>query len=257
MDLSQVMSAAALQFLIRTLGALVLLSAAWIVAAAVGRAIQHGLERTRLELTIARFAAKFFRWVIVILAALACLSIFDVETTSFAALIGASGIAIGLAIQGTLSNFASGVMLLAFRPYRVGDVITTAGITGTVFEIDLFRTTVDTADNRRMTVPNASVFGSTIENTTYHPTRRVDIAIATDSNTDIDVVREALMAAANDLEGALENPPREVVLEQLTATSVEWVVRVWCNTENYWTVRERALVLIKRRLEGAGIGAPE
>lgn len=246
----------AVQFGARVFGALVLLAVAWIVAVTAGRFVQRALERMQLDLTFARFGARLTQWLIVILAALACLSIFDVQTTSFAALIGAAGIALGLAVQGTLSNFASGVMLLVFRPYRVGDVITAAGVTGTVYAIGLFSTTIDSADNRRITVPNGAIFGATIENATYHPTRRVDIAVVTDCSPDIDTVRRLLVEAANETEGALDSPPRQVVLDKLNLSSVEWSVRLWCNTEDYAAVRERALVQIKRKLEQAGVCVP-
>lgn len=249
MGFSQEFLAVAFQFLMRALGALLLLAAAWFIAVALGRMLQRRLERTRIDLAVTRFAAKLTRWTIVLIAAFACLSIFDVETTSFAALIGAVGIAIGLAVQGTLSNFASGVMLLAVRPYTVGDVITAAGVTGKVYEIDLFRTTLDTADNRRFTVPNAAIFGATIENTTYHPVRRVDTFVATDQNADIDTVRQLLTTAAAEVAGALDSPPPEVILDKLAPTTLEWAIRVWCKTENYSTVRENLLTSTKQALD--------
>ena len=256
MEFSQELLEAAIQFCIRTMGALLLIGVAWAVSIAAGRAVQRGLERNRVDLTVARFAGKLMRWLLIVLAALACLSIFDVETTSFAALVGAAGIALGLAVQGTLSNFASGVMLLLFRPYAVGDTVTVAGVSGRVYEIDLFSTTLDTPDNRRFTVPNGSIFGSTIENVTYHPTRRIDLFIAADGAADIEKTREALTGAVNAVEGILDNPPREVALEKLGAASVDWAVRVWCDTELYASVRERTLVQVKQALEDAGVTLP-
>ena len=123
-----------------------------------------GLEKTRFDETLTKFFAKIARWGVLALGVLSCLSIFGVETTSFAALIGAMGLAIGLAFQGTLSNFASGVMLLIFRPFKVGQFVKVGGEAGTINEIDLFTIALDTSDNRRIIIPNSKVFGATIEN---------------------------------------------------------------------------------------------
>lgn len=249
MQLNEEVVSVGFHFLFRGLGALLVLSIAWVLSMAVARVVQRALERTRVELTLARFAGKFVRWTIVMLSAFACLSIFDIETTSFAAVIGSAGIAIGLAVQGTLSNFASGIMLLAVRPYKAGDVITAGGVTGTVYEIDLFRTTLDTADNRRITVPNATIFGTTIENATHHPTRRIDLPVSTDRSADVDAMRTLLTKAAGEVDGALYDPPPDAVLDKLTPAAVEWNVRLWCNTRDYAAVRDRALSAVKRALE--------
>lgn len=121
---------------------------------------------------------------------LGCLTMFGFETTSFAAVIGAAGLAIGLAMQGTLSNFSAGHMLLIFRPFKVGDVVSTAGVTGKVINLALFTTEFDTPDNRRIIVPNGAIFGSTIENITFHDTRRVDVSVGTEYTADYWAVRD-------------------------------------------------------------------
>lgn len=173
----------------RVVGVFVLLFAAWIVSKWTRRLVVKALEKARFDLTLTRFFGNLSKWAILIMAALTALGVFGVETTSFAAVIAAGGLAVGLAFQGTLSNFASGVMLLVFRPFKVGDVVTVAGLLGIVQEIDLFNIKVDTPDNRRIILPNSSVFGSTIENITHHERRRADVPVGVEYRADIDNTR--------------------------------------------------------------------
>ena len=169
--------------------------------------------------TLGIFLSNLARWAILIMAVLAALGMFGIQTTSFAAVIGAAGIAIGLAFQGTLSNIASGVMLLIFRPFTVNDVIKAAGVTGKIIEIGLFTTSFDTADNRRIFVPNALIFGGTIENVTYHAKRRVEVSVGTDYSADLDEVRAVLERAIVSVEGVLDDPKSQVYLTELGASS--------------------------------------
>ena len=159
MELKEEYVTLAIEYGTRVVGVLVVLFIAWLGAGWVGRTVLRSLERARFDSTLSRFLAKISRWAILLFTVLSCLSMFGIQTTSFAAVIGASALAIGLAFQGTLSNFASGAMLLLFRPFKVGDVVNVAGHTGTVFEIDLFSTTLDTPDNRRIILPNSKVYG--------------------------------------------------------------------------------------------------
>jgi small conductance mechanosensitive channel len=190
------------------------------------------------------------------MALLAALGMFGIRTTSFAAVIGAASLAIGLAFQGTLSNIASGVMLLIFRPFTVDDVINAAGITGKVIEIGLFTTAFDTLDNRRIFVPNALIFGGTIENVTFHEKRRVDVSVGTDYGADLDEVRAVLDAAVATVQGILDDPEPQVYLVELGGSSIDWSVRVWCVTDDYWEVRERTTRAVKIALDTASIGIP-
>jgi small conductance mechanosensitive channel len=181
---------------------------------------------------------------------------FGIQTTSFAAVIGAAAFAIGLAFQGTLSNIASGVMLLIFRPFKVSDVINAAGVTGRVIEIGLFTTCFDTLDNRRIFVPNALIFGGTIENVTYHEKRRVDVSVGTDYGADLDEVRAVLERSIASVEGAVDDPEPQIYLLELGGSSIDWSVRVWCMTDDYWPVREATTRAVKIGLDAAGIGIP-
>jgi small conductance mechanosensitive channel len=241
---------------IRIVGVLVLLLVAWIMAGWFSRLCVRGMAKARIDETLTRFVGSLIRWVIILLALLACVGAFGIPTTSFAAVIGAAGLAIGLAFQGTLSNFAAGVMLLVFRPFNVGDVINAGGQTGTVFSIQLFTVVVDTFDNRRIIIPNGAVFGSTIENITYHPVRRADVDVGCDYSADIDRTREVLTAAAKSVEGGLDDPEPTVFLLGLGASSVDWSVRVWARREDFGAVKQATIRAVKQALDAAGIGIP-
>lgn len=237
-------------------GALLLFLAAWIVAGWVSRIAGKGMRRAKIDETLTRFVEKMVHWLVILCAVLAALSMFGINTTSFAALLGAAGLAIGLAFQGTLSNFASGIMLLVFRPFNVGDVVTAGGTTGKVDAIGIFTTTIDTFDNRRFILPNSSVFGSTIENITFHSIRRADVDVGAAYDADIDKTREVLEAAAKSVEGALEEPAPAVFLLGLGASSVDWSVRLWANRDNFMDVKQAAIRAVKKSLDEAGIGIP-
>jgi len=240
----------------RVVVALVVLLVGWILAGWAGRATRAALTRAKIDETLSRFLGKLARWTVLLLVVLACLSVFGVETTSFAAVIGSAGIAVGLALQGTLGNFASGVMLLVFRPFRVGDVVTVAGQTGIVNEIELFTTALDTFDNRRFIIPNGAIFGSTIENITHHPQRRADIAVGVSYSADIDKTRETLTQAARSVPNALAEPEPAVFLLDLGDSAVNWSVRVWAKGEHFGDVKQATIRAVKMALDQAGIEIP-
>jgi small conductance mechanosensitive channel len=190
------------------------------------------------------------------MAALTCLNRFGGETTSFAALIGAAGLAIGLAFQGTLSNFAAGAMLLIFRPYKVGDEVNVAGYTGTVREIELFTTAIDTPDYRRIIVPNSSIFGAVIENVTHHPVRRFSVGVGTAYSADIDETRRVLERAVRSVVQVAPTPAPAVVLLELGASSVNWNVQAWAKREAYGDAKQAVTRAVKIELDESGIGIP-
>ncbi len=244
------------QYGVKVIGVIALLFVAWLVASWGSRSTLKGLRRARIDETLSKFAAKSVKWLILLFAILGCLGLFGVSVTSFAAVLAASAFAIGLAFQGTLSNFSAGVMLLVFRPFKIGDVISVAGHIGKVDEIALFTTTLDTADNRRLIIPNSSVFGSTIENVTYHSVRRVDVAVGTDYSADLDTTREVLTKAARQVPDQVPDREAQVVLSELGASSVDWSVRVWVETSNYWPTKEVLTRSVKKALDEAKISIP-
>ena len=237
-------------------GVVVLLLVSYILSGWIGRLISRALMRAKVEKTLAEFLASVARWGLMVIAIIACLGVFGVETTSVAAVIGASALAIGLAFQGSLSNLAAGVMLLIFRPFKVEDVISIGGQLGKVESISLFNTRMDTFDNRRVIVPNGSIFGSTIENLTHHATRRVDVAVGVEYPADLDRTRQVLETAATGLQGRLDDPPPQVLLLDLGDSSVNWAVRVWAKMEDYWSVRDALTRAVKVALDQAGLGIP-
>jgi len=240
----------------KVITALVVLIVGWIFAGWLGSVARRSLERAHIDETLAKFLGKLARWAVLLLVVLSCLTVFGVEATSFAAVIGSAGIAIGLAFQGTLSNFAAGLMLLLFRPFRVGDLINVAGQFGKVDAIELFTTTLDTFDNRRFIIPNSQVFGSTIENVTYHPHRRADVAVGVAYSADIDKTRDILTAAANGVPGRLTDPEPAVVLLELADSSVNWSVRVWAKGDDFGEVKQATIRAVKVALDTAGIEIP-
>ena len=229
---------------------------AFIVAGWASRMVRNGCEKGGFDQTLAKFFAKMVRWAILIFAMIFCLGEFGIKTASFAVVIGAAGLAIGLAFQGTLANFSAGIMLLSFRPFKVGDVVSVAGQTGKVDEIELFTTTLDTPDNRRLIIPNGSVFGATIENITHHEVRRVDVAVGVDYSADIDQTRRVLEQAAAAVPGRLGDRDAQVVLGDLGDSAVNWSVRVWAKTAEFWDVKQAATRAVKAALDEAGIGIP-
>lgn len=241
---------------VRIVGALLFFIVLWMIAGWIQSMVTKALNKSKMDRTLSVFFSGAVKWLVLLLGALGALSIFGVETTSFAAVIGAAGLAIGLAFQGSLSNLAAGVMLLIFRPFKVGDVITACGVTAKVTAISLFTTDVDTVDNRRFILPNSSVFGSTIENISFHATRRVDVAVGCDYGADLEETRRALTKAAESIEKGLKDPAPAVVLTGLGASSVDWSVRVWVNASDFWPVKESLTQAVKNHLDEAGIGIP-
>ena len=236
--------------------ALVLIIIVLFLASWVKRLTTKACRKANVEETLSRFFGNMIRYVILLAGGIAILGTLGVETTSFAAVLAAAGFAVGMAMSGMLGNVAAGVMLLFFRPFKVGEVVSAGGTTGKVFEIGLFTTSFDTPDNRRIIVPNGSVFGDTIENVSYHSTRRVSVEVGTDYGADVDKTREVLLAAAEACENVLKDPEAKVVLTGLGGSSIDWSVRVWCNAADFWGVTDQLTRDVKYALDNAGIGIP-
>lgn len=240
----------------KILGALVGLFAAWIIAGALGRTVRRAGEKRNLDATLVRFFASLVRNLVLVAAVVAILGVFGIETSSFAAIIGAAGLAVGLAFQGTLGSFAAGVMLLVFRPFKIGDVVEAAGVVGSVEEIELFTTTIKTVDNQKLIVPNSKIAGDTIRNAVAYDKRRVDIDVGCDYGANIDDCRAALEESVELIDKALSDPPAQIFLKGLGGSSVDWQVRVWCKTEDYWDVYQATIRAIHIKLGEKGIGIP-
>ena len=241
---------------LRIIGVLILLILTWFFSGLAQKLVGLRLEKAGLDPTLVNFTKNAVYWLLMVLGAIAALGMFGVQLTAFAAVLGAAGLAIGLAFQGSLSNVAAGIMLLIFRPFKVGQVISVAGKTGKVVEIGLFTTNLDTPQNLRIIIPNSQVFGSTIENFGFHDTRRADVIVGTEYSADLEKTRETLWAAVAAVEKKLESGSHAVVLVELGDSSVNWAVRVWASSADYWAVLEDTTRQVKRHLDQAGIGIP-
>jgi small conductance mechanosensitive channel len=238
------------------IGVLLLMIVAWILAGWARSATRRALTRTKFDPTLGKFASNVLRWAILTLAVLTSLSLFGITATSFAAVIGAITLAVGLGFQNSLSNLAAGVMLLIFRPFKVGDTVNVGGQLGKVNEIDLVMTEIDTADGRRIFVPNGQIFGNIIENITYHPRRCVEVAIGVHYDADIDRTRAALERVAAMVEPKLADPSPEVILTGLGDSAVDWTLRIWTNREDFGATRQATLRAAKIALQQARIDIP-
>ncbi|MBX3471689.1 MAG: mechanosensitive ion channel family protein [Planctomycetes bacterium] len=236
---------------IRTLWAVVIMLVGWLMAGWLSSRTGRGLDRAHLEPTLARFLAGLVRWTVLVIAAVSALSALGVHTTSFAALIGAAGLAVALGFQGTLASFAAGVLLIVFRPFRVGDTIRVGAQQGRVDQIDLFTTALDTTDNRRVVVPNHLVFGQTIENLTFHGRRVVELTVPSPNAVDVEDARRALEEAARSLPEGLEEPAPEVQAIELQAAQVMFRVRVWVPTERLAPASDALVRAARRALDAA------
>lgn len=238
--------------------ALLILIVAFFLGKFLARVTRIPIEK-HVDMTLGRFVGKLVFYAIMIFAALGVLGKFGVSVASFAAVIAAAGFAIGLAFQGTLSNFSSGILLLVFRPYKVGDVINAAGITAKVSEIELFNTVLDTFDNRRIIVPNNKIASDTIENITFHGERRVDVPVGVDYGADLEKTRDVLTAAAESLGDQVvqgEGRGHTVLLDGLGDSAVNWKVMAWAKSADFLAVKQALTAAVKNHLDAAGIGIP-
>jgi small conductance mechanosensitive channel len=227
------------------------------VASAIGRVVGKVVSE-RVDLTLGKFLTKAVRNTLMIIVAMMVLPYFGINIAGFAAILAAAGFAIGMALQGTLGNFAAGVMLLMFRPFKVDDYIAVAGTEGTVEEIDLFTTRLNALDNRHLIIPNGEIFGSLLENYSRNQTRRVDVSVGAAYSADLDATRNALEKAVQQtqMQTAASHEGGQVYLTGLGASSVDWQLRAWCRPEDYWDVREQLTVSAKQQLDAAGISIP-
>jgi len=239
------------------IGAILILILGRMAASWVAHAVEIGLHKTeKVDETLRPFFANFAKYVVLTITVLAVLAQFGIETTSLIAVLGAASLAIGLALQGTLSNIAAGVMLLIFRPFKVGQYVETAGIAGTVKSITLFVTELATPDNVQILVPNSQVWGSIVKNYSFHATRRIDLAIGLDYGDDIDKAIRTATTVANGDTRVLKDPAPMVVVGNLGESSVDLIVRVWCNAADYWGVKFDLTKALKQGFNANGLTIP-
>lgn len=226
------------------------------LASSISRMFAKGLAYRGIDGAVASFFRQISYYGLLIVVVVAALGQLGIQTASFVAVIGAAGLAIGLALQGSLSNFAAGVLLILFRPFRAGDYVEAAGIAGVVKEISIFSTTLLTPDNRTITVPNGSILSGNIINYSLQPERRIDLEIGVGYNCDVDVVKRELLALTQADERVLKDRAIEVGIVNLANSSVNFAVRVWVRNSDFGSVRFSLLENIKKRFDELGIEIP-
>lgn len=202
------------------------------------------------------FFKNIIYYALLIVVILTALEQVGVQTTSFLAILGAAGLAIGLALKDSLSNFASGVMIVFFKPFKIGDFVTAGGVSGVVTEIHLFNTEFKTGDNQKILVPNASITSGSITNVNAHDKRRVDLVIGVGYEDDIKKVKELLTSIVASHEKILQEEANKIAVSELADSSVNFIVRAWVNTPDYWDVRFDLIETIKTQFDQEGITIP-
>ena len=239
------------------IGAVAILVIGWIAAGWAQRAVSKGLAKTgKVDDMLRGFFSSLVRYFVIVFTLLAVLSQFGIETTSLIAVFGAAGLAIGLALQGTLSDLAAGVMLLLFRPFKTGDYINAGGIAGTVKTLTLFVTELVTPDNVQILVPNGKIWGTPITNFSHHATRRVDLVMGIGYGDDIDKAMETIHAVISADPRSHDDPAPMVAVSELAESSVNLTVRVWCTAGDYWPLKFDLTKALKQRFDAEGLSIP-
>ncbi len=214
------------------------------------------LKKSKTDPTIIGFVANIAYVALMVFVVLAALGQLGIQTTSFIAILGAAGLAIGLALQGSLSNFAAGFLMIAFRPFKVGDFIEGAGVAGTVEEISIFTTTLKTGDNKTIIIPNSKISDGNIINYSSKETRRVDLVVGVSYEAKLDHVKAVLEDLVKNEERIMTDPAHLIAVSELADNSVNLVVRAWVKSSDYWPVTFSLTENIKNRFDAEGIGIP-
>jgi small conductance mechanosensitive channel len=234
---------------------LVFLIGRW-VALALTNWVAGAMAKTQVDQTLIRFLRSLLYMTLLVVVVLTAIGALGVPTTNFLAILGAAGLAIGLALKDSLSNFSSGVMLVFFRPFRVGDFVQAGDVSGTVDGIGIFNTVIKTGDNRVVTVPNSLIYAQPITNFSAEPTRRIDLVIGISYDDDIALAKSLIGDVLDAHGGVLADPPRVIFTLDLAESSVNLAVRGWVATPDYWVVRGDLLERIKAALEARGLSIP-
>lgn len=241
---------------IRIITAIAILIIGRIVAGIIKKIVLKSFSKAKVETTISTFISNLTFIGIMAFTIIAVLGRIGVQTTSFIAVLGAAGLAIGLAFQGSLSNFAAGFLMIIFRPFKVDDYIEAAGVAGKVKKIEVFTTTILTVDNKKVIVPNSKITGDNIINYTAEKNRRVDMTFGIGYGDDIDKAKEVLNRIVKSFPEVLEDPAPQIELSELGDSSVNFIVRPWAKTEDYWKVKFGITEAVKKEFDKEGISIP-
>ena len=241
---------------LKFIGALAIFFIGRIAAKLVASAVEKGMNNRGVDATVAGFVYNLVYAGLVAFVVVAALGQIGIQTASFIAIIGAAGLAVGLALQGSLSNFAAGVLMVIFKPFKVGDFVEAGGASGSVQEIHIFSTILTTPDNKTVIIPNAGIMGSNITNYSMKDTRRVDLVIGVSYDASLPLTKSVLTDVIAKEKRVLKDVESTIAVSELADSSVNFVVRAWVNTADYWPVYFDLLEAIKIRLDEENIGIP-
>ncbi len=222
----------------------------------VSEFVAKNMARRDTDPALIGFVSSLVRWALLAFVVIAALGQVGIQTASLVAILGAAGLAVGLALQGSLSNFAAGVLILIFKPFKIGDFVELAGTSGTVVGIQIFTTELATPDNKQIIVPNSSAMGGIITNVSAKPTRRVDMVFGIGYGDDIDKARDIILDILNKDERVLKEPAVQVAVAELADSSVNFVVRPWVNAADFWAVKFDTTEQVKKRFDAEGVSIP-
>lgn len=240
----------------KLLAALAIFYVGRIVARILQKGLRKMLQTQAVDKILETFVCNLAYWVIMTFVIIAAINQVGVQTTSLIAVMGAAGLAVGLALQGSLSNFAAGVLIVLFRPYRVGDWVEAAGISGSVEQVQILTTILKTGDNKQIIVPNSQIMNSIITNYSANDTRRIDMIVGVSYSDDLDKVRKTLEELVASDERILKDPACTIAVSELADSSVNFVVRPWAATADYWSVKFDLTEAVKKRFDKEGISFP-
>lgn len=218
--------------------------------------VDKKMAKTNTEETLRKFLHSIINTLLYTFLFIVLISTLGIQTASFVAVLGAASLAVGFALQGSLANFAGGVLIILFKPFKIGDYVEAAGVAGTVIEIQIFATLINTVDNKRIIIPNGKLSNDTVTNYSKNPIRRVDITFGVGYGDNLKTAKEVLVKIAQGQEKILKNQPIFVEVAELGDSSVNIVYRVWCKTEHYWDVYFDTMRVAKDELEQANISIP-
>lgn len=245
-----------IQYGVNIVSAILILIIGNIIVKAVAGSVAKVLHKKEMDKAVVEFIHGLVRYVLFVIVLIAALGRVGVETASVVAVIGAAGLAIGLALQGSLSNFAAGVLIVGFRPFKSGDYVEVAGVAGSVESIQIFQTILKTPDNKMVVVPNGAIIGGSITNYSRHATRRVDLVIGVSYKSDLQLTKKVIRETLEKDSRILKDPDITIGVLALADSSVNFVVRPWCKTEEYWGVYFDSMQAIKEALDANGIEIP-
>jgi small conductance mechanosensitive channel len=248
--------AVGVDFGIKFIAAIAIVYIGRLITRLVTKSIHKIMEARKVDKILESFITNLVYWALMTFVIIAAINQIGIQTTSLIAIMGAAGLAIGLALQGSLANFAAGVLIVMFRPYRVGDFVEAAGVAGSVVQVQIFSTILKTVDNKQIVVPNAQIMSSIITNFSANETRRVDLVICISYNDDIDKTRTIIQELINSDNRILKDPACLIAVSELADSSVNIAVRPWVKTADSGSVYFDLTEAIKKRFDKEGISFP-